>query len=91
VSGRILVLVSVQRLQDWSITFVTTHDNVRVGPWLLLDSVDEVNKLLAWGEPSLETMKEHENSIRRWGISGVEWWPTDRKLAQLIERGRGWP
>jgi len=85
------VLVSVLVVHEWSVTFVRTATNTRIGPWLLFDTHDEVRTMLAWGEPSVETMKEHEDSIRRWGISGVEWWLSDRKLAQLIERGRGWP
>ena len=34
---------------------------------------------------------EHESSIRRWGVSSAVLNLTDRQLAALIERGRGWP
>ena len=85
------VLVSVLVVQEWSVTFVRTDTNIRIGPWLLFDTHDEVRTILAWGEPSSEEMEEHEDSIRRWSVSGVVWWLTEAKLAQLIERGRGWP
>lgn len=51
----------------------------------------EVDAVLAWGNVFAEELEEHETNIRRWGTSSVVWQLTDRQLAQLIERGKGWP
>lgn len=84
------VLVNVMS-SDWSVHFIGPDGQTRIGPWLLHESHDEVRKLLKWGHVSAEEMEEHESSIRRWGVSSVVWQLTDRQLAQLIERGQGWP
>ena len=84
------VLVNVKS-SGWSVHFIGTDGETRIGPWLLHDSHDEVRKLLSWGNPTPDEMEEHEASIRRWGFSTVVWQLDNRKLAQLIERGRGWP
>ena len=63
----------------------------RVGPWLLLNSHDEVRAILRWGNVSDEELAERESSIRRWGVSSAVLNLTERQLAELIERGRGWP
>lgn len=44
---------------------------------------------MKWGKVSPKEMEEHEESIRRWGVSSVAWELTDRQLDQLIERGKG--
>lgn len=76
---------------DWAVHFIGPDGHTRIGPWLLHDSHDEVRKLLRWGNISEEELAEHESSIRCWNVSSVAWQLTDRQLAQLIERGRGWP
>jgi hypothetical protein len=47
--------------------------------------------MLRWGNITEEELAEHESSIRRWGVSSAVLHLTDRQLAELIERGRGWP
>ena len=84
------VLVNVMS-SEWSVHFIGPDGQTRIGPWLLFDSHDEVRSLLRWGNPSDADMEEHESSIRRWGCSSVAWNITDKQLAQLIERGKGWP
>lgn len=63
----------------------------RVGPWLLLDSHDEVRDILRWCNATETELAEHETNIRRWGSSTVALWLTERQFAQLIDRGKGWP
>ena len=84
------VLVNVMS-SEWSVHFIGPDGQTRIGPWLLFDSHDEVRSLLRWGNPSDADMEEHESSIRRWGCSSVAWNIPDKQLAQLIERGKGWP
>ena len=55
----------------------------------LLD--DEVRAILRWGNVSASEMEEHESSIGRWGVSSVGMELTDKHIAALKERGRGWP
>ena len=76
---------------NWAVHFIGPDGRTRVGPWLLHDDHDNVRKLLSWGNTTAEEMEEHERNIQRWGFSTVVWHLDDRKLAQLIERGRGWP
>jgi hypothetical protein len=76
---------------DWSVNFVGPDGKTRIGPWLLLNNHDEVRAILRWGNITAEELAEHENSIRRWGVSSAVLNLTDRQLAALIERGRGWP
>jgi hypothetical protein len=83
------VLVNVMS-SEWSVHFIGP-EQIRIGPWLLFDSHDEVRSLLRWGNPSDTDMEEHESGIRRWGCSSVAWNITNKQLAQLIERGKGWP
>jgi hypothetical protein len=58
---------------------------------LLLRSYDKVRAILRWGNVTDEELAEHESSIKRWGVSSAVLNLTDRQLAELIERGRGWP
>jgi hypothetical protein len=76
---------------DWSVNFIGPNGKTRIGPWLLLDSHDEVRAILRWGNIADEELAEHESSIRRWGVSSAVLNLTDRQLAALIQRGRGWP
>jgi hypothetical protein len=50
-----------------------------------------VRAILRWGNLAAEELAERENSIRRLGVSSAVLHVTDRQLAALIERGRGWP
>ncbi len=76
---------------EWSVHFIAPDGKMRIGPWLLHDSHEEVLKILAWCEISDEELAEHHSSIRRWGCNSAVVWLTDAKLSVLIERGRGWP
>jgi hypothetical protein len=84
------VLVNVDA-RDWAVHFIGPDGKTRIGPWLLHDSHEEVLKILAWGNVSGEWLEEHESSLRRWNFSTVALELNERKLAALIERGRGWP
>jgi hypothetical protein len=84
------VLVNIMS-SDWAVHFIGPDGQTRIGPWLLHDSHDEVTKLLSWGNISAEELAEHESNIRRWGVSSVVWQLSDRQLARLVERGKGWP
>jgi hypothetical protein len=77
--------------RDWSVNFIAADGKTRIGPWLLFDSHEEVRAMLRWGNITEEELGEHESSIRRWGVSSAVLHLTDRQLAELIERGRGWP
>jgi hypothetical protein len=85
------VLVNVMASDDWSVHFIGPDGQTRIGPWLLLDSHDEVRAILRWGNVSAAELEEHESSIRRWNVSSVSLDLTERQMAALIERGRGWP
>jgi hypothetical protein len=84
------VLVNVMS-SDWSIHFIGPDGRARIGPWLLMNSHDEVRAVLRWGDASAEEMMEHESSIRRWGVSSVALQLNDHKYAELVKRGNGWP
>jgi hypothetical protein len=84
------VLVNVMS-NDWAVHFIGPDGKTRIGPWLLLDGPEEVRAVLQGGNVSAEELSEHESSIRRWGVSSVPVDLTERQLAALIERGRGWP
>jgi hypothetical protein len=56
-----------------------------------MNNHDEVRAVLRWGNVSAEELEEHESSIRRWGVSSVGLELTEKQIADLIERGRGWP
>ena len=75
---------------DWSVNFIGPDGKTGIGPWLLLNSHDEVRAILSWANITDEDLAEHESSIRRWGVSSAVLNLTDRQLAALIERGRGW-
>jgi hypothetical protein len=89
-NGTNRVLANVME-SDWSLHFIGPDGQTRVGPWLLLDSHDEVREILRWGNASEAELADHETNIRRWGSSTVVLQLTDRQLKQLIERGKGWP
>jgi hypothetical protein len=76
---------------DWSVHFIRPDGKTRIGPWLLLESHDQVSAILRWGNINDEELSEHENSIRRWGVSSAILNLTDRQFAALIQRGRGRP
>jgi hypothetical protein len=76
---------------NWSVNFIAPDGRTRIGPWLLMDSHDEVRAVLRWGKISAEELAEHEKSIRRWGVSSAVLDLSERQLAALIKRGRGWP
>jgi hypothetical protein len=76
---------------DWAVHFIAPDGKTRIGPWLLLDSHDEVRAILRWGNISAEEMEQHEKSIRCWGSNSAVLELSDAQLAGLIERGRGWP
>jgi hypothetical protein len=84
------VLVNVMA-GDWSVHFIAPDGRTRLGPWLLLDSHDEVRAILRWGNVSADELAEHESSMRRWNVSSVGLDLTELQIAALIERGRGWP
>ena len=71
--------------------FIGPSGKTRIGPWLLLDSHDEVCSILRWGNITDEELAERESGLRRWGVSSAVLNLTDRQLAALIQRGRGWP
>ncbi|MBB5060229.1 hypothetical protein HDF16_004965 [Granulicella aggregans] len=87
-TNRVLVNVSAS---DWAAHFIGPCGQVRIGPWLLHHSAEEVETLLAWGKVSPEALEEHRTNIRRGGTSSVVWQLSNRQVAQLIERGEGWP
>ena len=84
------VLINVAS-SDWSVHFIGPDSKTRIGPWLLFDSHDEVRETLCWANITVEELEEHESAIRRWGCSSAVVDLTDKQLAALIERGRGWP
>lgn len=84
------VLVNVMS-NDWSVHFIGPDGKTRIGPWLLLDSHDEVVSILRWGNITAEELAVHESSIRCWSVSSVVVYLTNEQIAALIRRGRGWP
>jgi hypothetical protein len=58
-------------IRDWSVNFIGPDGKTRIGPWLLLDSHEEVRAILRWGNITAEELAEHENNIRRWGVSSA--------------------
>jgi hypothetical protein len=84
------VLINVDG-RDWAVHFIVPDGRTRVGPWLLLDSHEEVLAILQWGHVTAEQLESHENSLRQWNVSSVGLMLTDAQLSQLIERGKGWP
>jgi hypothetical protein len=76
---------------DWSVHFIAPDGRTRIGPWLLLDSHEEVRAILRWGHATPEEMREHENSMRSWSVSSVALQLDERQYAVLVERGKTWP
>jgi hypothetical protein len=76
---------------DWSVHFIGPDGKTQVGPWLLLNSHQEVRAILRWGNITYEELAEHQSSIRRWGVSSAVLNLIDRQLAAFVERGCGWP
>jgi hypothetical protein len=60
--GKHRVLVNVME-SDWSLHFIGPDGHTRVGPWLLLESHDEVGDILRWGNISEAELTEHETNI----------------------------
>jgi hypothetical protein len=89
-SPRVLCNVGQGR-EDWSIHFIAPDGQTRIGPWLLLDTNDEVLAILRWGNPSDQEMAQHERGMRQWSVSSVALDLTARQLDGLIQRGRDWP
>jgi hypothetical protein len=89
-SPRVLCNVGRGR-EDWSIHFIAPDGRTRIGPWLLLDTYEEVLAILSWGNPSGEEMAQHEQGMRQWNLSSVALDLTGHQLAGLYLRGRGWP
>ena|ERR1700733_6696010 len=75
---------------DWAVHFIAPDGKTRIGPWLLLDSHDEVVTVCAGGTSRPEEMEQHEKSIRCWGSNSAVLELTDIQLAALIDRGRPW-
>jgi hypothetical protein len=57
----------------------------QIGPWLPMDSHDEVRAVLCRGNVSAGQMEEREKSIRRWGVSSVALVLTEQQIATLIK------
>jgi hypothetical protein len=76
---------------DWSVTFTEADCCTSIGPWLLCDSAEDVEKILNWGRATLDDLTEHRRNIRRWGVGGAMLHLTSRERHQLIVRGQGWP
>jgi len=76
---------------NWAVHFIDTDGRTRIGPWLLCDAAEEVEKVLLWGHATLEDLAEHRRNITRWGVGGATLHLTSRERHQLIVRGQGWP
>ncbi len=66
--GRVLVNAMQSH---WPVHFIAPDAKTRIGPWLLLDSQQEVLTTLRWGGVSAAELAEHESALRRWGCSSV--------------------
>jgi hypothetical protein len=42
----------------WSVHFIGPDGKTRIGPWLLLDSHEEVLAIFRWGEVSAEELED---------------------------------
>jgi hypothetical protein len=83
------VLVNVMR-SDWAVHFIAPDGRTRIVPWLLLDGPEDVLAILRWGHVNAEALAEHEECFRRWNVSSVPMELSERQLAALVDRGRGW-
>jgi hypothetical protein len=72
---------------DWAVHFIDTDYRTRIGPWLLCDSAEDVEKSLVWGHATLDDLEEHRLNIHRWGVGGAPLHLTSRERHQLIVRG----
>jgi hypothetical protein len=84
------VLVNVMG-RDWAVHFIGPDGRTRIGPWLLLDSKEEVLTLLRWANATEADFEAFENAIQCWGVSTIATHLSAAKLASLIKRGQGWP
>jgi hypothetical protein len=75
----------------WSVTFHDYRDRDTKFPWLLLETAEEVLKLLTWGHISDEDLEQHHRDLRRWGVGGGVLHLTTRQYHQLKARRVGWP
>jgi hypothetical protein len=74
---------------DWAVHFIAPNGKTRIGPWLLLDSHNEVRAILRWGT---SRPKRWSNTRRIFAVGAPAVLElSDAQLAGLIERGRGWP
>jgi hypothetical protein len=48
---------------DWSVNFIGPDGKTRIGPWLLLDSHDEVRAILRWGNITAEELTPSQPNI----------------------------
>jgi hypothetical protein len=64
---------------------------MRIGPWLLCDSAEDILKILEWGHTTPEGLADHHRNIGRWGVGEATLHLTSRQRHQLIARGQGWP
>ena len=85
--------ITVQiKSSKWSVTFTGPDGQIRVGPWLLFNSHEEVRtKVLRWGNISTEELERHERHILVWGVSTVNVNLSHEQFNALIRRGVGWP
>jgi hypothetical protein len=77
--------------QSWSVTFREHRTNTAVGPWVLLDSAEEVLRLLTWGNISHADLEQHHCNLKRWGVGGGLLHLTTKQYHQLRARRVGWP
>lgn len=69
---------------DWSVNFIGPDGKTGIGPWLLLNSHDEVRAILRWGNITDEELAEHDSSIRRWGVSSAVHHSVDQARRQSL-------
>jgi hypothetical protein len=74
----------------WSVTF-RDDLNTSVGPWLLLDTAEEVVRVLTWGHISDADLDQHHLNLKRWGVGGGTLHLTTKQYHQLRARRIGWP
>lgn len=55
-------ILEMRLVGDWSVHFIGSDGKTRIGPWLLLDSHEEVRAILRWGNITEEELAEHERA-----------------------------
>jgi hypothetical protein len=76
---------------SWAVHFIGPDGWTRIGPWLLLDTHDQVRRIIRWGNATPDEVESHESAIRRWNCSSVVLRLTNEQMRSLIRRGIGWP